>query len=46
MPSFVLLKRDDPVERITGSKDFSKISDFIEENSLPFYVCRLFDLIV
>jgi len=37
VPSFVLLKRNDPVEQMTGSKDFSAIGEFIEEHSLPFY---------
>ena len=38
MPSFVLVKRNDPVEHLTGSEDFNKINEFIEENSLSLYV--------
>ena len=38
VPSFVLLKRDDPAETMIASKDFNKLEEFVEQHSLLTYV--------
>ena len=38
VPSFVLLKRDDPAETMIVSKDFNKLEEFVEQHSLLTYV--------